>query len=616
MDYEVERQIDWRGLVHVGIVAAVIAITWHPFGFSAILSMLGVVIGGYPIYREAIKALSERRMTMELSMTIAIAAALVIGEFFTSLVIVLFVLVAEILEHLTTSRGRSAIQSLLELLPLNVTVRQRGGAREIHISELRTGDIILVRPGSRIPVDGTVVSGYSFVDQSSITGESAPAEKVPDAVVYAGTINQSGALEVRTEQIGRDTAFGKIVETVEAAERSRAPIQKTADRYAGYLVYFAIACAVLTFLVTRNVRSTISVIIVAGACGIAAGTPLAILGAIGRAARLGAIVKGGLHLEMLGRVDTVVFDKTGTVTFGDPKVVEIRPSNGTPPEILVRLAASAEMPSEHPLGKALIAYARESGISIHEPERFSYEPGKGVVASLKDGEVVVGKISFLQQRGISVKSEAQMGNSGPEVFVAHHGVYAGKIHIADTLRPESAQAADSLRKMGIRTVLLTGDVCEVAEKIGSSLGMDEIYSELLPDQKVDRVKHLTQQGHKVAMIGDGLNDAPALVEAGVGIAMGSGTDVAREAADVVLLGNDLSKLVETIQLARRCSRIIAFNFAGTLAVDGVGVALAALGLLSPVLAAFIHVSSELAFILNSARLLPSTSKRQRAAHGC
>src|ERR671925_258030 len=256
-------------------------------------------------------------MTMELSMTIALAAALAIGEFFTALVIVLFVLVAEVLEGLTVGRGRRAIKDLLDLLPQQAVVRRDGGTQEVGAAEVRVGDVVLVR--------------ISFVDQAPITGESLPVEKLPGSSVYAGAINQSGVIEVRTEGIGRDTAFGKIIEAVERAEQSRAPIQKTADRLAGYLVYFAIGCAALTFLVTRDVRSTISVIIVAGACGIAAGTPLAILGAIGRAARGGAIVKGGLYLETLGKVDTVVLDKTGTLTYGIPEVVQVCPCAGVTP---------------------------------------------------------------------------------------------------------------------------------------------------------------------------------------------------------------------------------------------------------------------------------------------
>ena len=269
-----------------------------------------------------------RRMTMELSMSIAIVAAAGISQFFTALIITLFVLVAEVLEGMTVSRGRRAIRDLMDFVPRSVTVRDASGIREASTDELRVGDSVLVNPGGLVPIDGTVISGHSFVDQARITGESMPVEKLPGSVVYAGTINQSGALEIRVERIGRDTSYGRIIEAVEHAERSRAPVQQLADRLAGYLVYFALAAAAITFIITRDARSTISVIIVAGACGIAAGTPLAILGGIGRSARLGAIIKGGLYLETLGRVDTVVLDKTGTLTFGRTEVQAIVPAAG------------------------------------------------------------------------------------------------------------------------------------------------------------------------------------------------------------------------------------------------------------------------------------------------
>ena len=297
---ESEHAFGWVEAVRIAVVAlAAVAVRlhlWSPLPNVSLLGFLGVLIGGWPIFREAAENLAARRMTMELSMTIAIVAAAAISEFFTALIITLFVLGAEVLENLTVARGRRAIRDLLDFLPRLVTVRRAGAVREAAAEELRPGDSVLVNPGALVPVDGVVLSGHSFVDQARITGESMPVEKVAGSVVYAGTINQSGALEIRTERIGRDTSYGKIIEAVERAERSRAPVQRLADRLAGYLVYFALAAAALTFTVTRDMRSTISVVIVAGACGIAAGTPLALLGGVGRAARLGAIIKGGLYL--------------------------------------------------------------------------------------------------------------------------------------------------------------------------------------------------------------------------------------------------------------------------------------------------------------------------------
>jgi heavy metal translocating P-type ATPase len=437
-----------------------------------------------------------------------------------------------------------------------------------------------------------------------------PVEKGPGDAVYAGTINQSGALEVDAQKLGRDTTFGRIIEDVERAEKSRAPIQKTADRLAGYLVYFALGAAVLTFIITHNVRSTISVVIVAGACGIAAGTPLAILGAIGRAAHQGAIIKGGLYLEALAAVDTVLLDKTGTLTFGIPQIREVVSANGFGEQQIIAAAGIAERKSEHPVAKAVVARAAELGIPLMDPDEFSYTPGRGVRVSYRGEEIVVGSLALLVEEGMTrgLPIDGHSPDGASEVFVARAGQVLGSIRIADILRPEAKNAIAAIRQMGLKTVLLSGDTQAATSTVGRGLGVDEAVGGLLPEQKAKWVTELRGKGRKVAMVGDGINDAPALVEANVGIAMGSGTDVARESADVILIGSDLSKLVETLRVARRCRRIIMQNFVGTLVVDSIGVGMAAFGFLNPLLAAFIHVTSELAFILNSTRLLPRRSE--------
>lgn len=578
---------------------------WEPLPSVSVIGVLGVLIGAWPIFKEAAENAASRRMTMELSMSIAIVAAAAISQYFTALIITLFVLIAEVLEKMTVSRGRRAIRDLMDFLPRSVTVRGASGIRETSTAELRIGDSVLVNPGGLVPVDGTVTSGHSFVDQSRITGESMPVEKLPGSIVYAGTINQSGALEIRVELIGRDTSYGRIIEAVEHAERSRAPVQQLADRLAGYLVYFALIAALATFIITRDARSTISVIIVAGACGIAAGTPLAILGGIGRAANLGAIIKGGLYLETLGRVDTVVLDKTGTLTYGRTEVQAIVPSAGVSEVELLDAAASAEMRSEHPLGKAIVNFASAQKRSIREPERFDYVAGRGIAAVVEGVTILVGNRALLADHAVAVPRNFDPSvDAYSEVFVARNGQFLGAIVVADTVRPEARRAIEALNRIGIRSILLTGDTRTVAATVARALGISEVESDLLPEMKLVRIKNLVTSGRVVAMVGDGINDAPALAEASVGVAMGSGTDVARESANVVLLGNDLLKFTETLEIARWTRRIIWWNFAGTLGVDAIGIALASAGLLSPTLAAFIHVTSELAFILNSARLLP------------
>jgi len=609
-DHGPQHGFEWVELVRIGFVALAAAAVWfrvwEPFPRFSVIGTAAVLIGGYPIYKEAFENVVERKMTMELSMTIALFAALAIGEFFTALVIATFVLAAEVLEGLTVARGRRAIQDLIDFLPRTVSVRRNDEVLEIPAEDLQLGDTVVVKPGGRIPVDGQVLGGRSFVEQAAITGEAMPIEKLPGDPVYAGTVNQSGALEVEAQKLGRDTTFGRIIEAVERAEKSRAPIQKTADRLAGYLVYFALGAAALTFFITHNVRSTISVVIVAGACGIAAGTPLAILGAIGRAARQGAIVKGGLYLEALAAVDTVLLDKTGTLTFGTPQIREVVTSGRFGPEEIIAAASIAERKSEHPLAKAIMARGTELAIPVAEPDEFFYTPGRGVRVTCGGQEILVGNRALLTERAVKgimpVHGNGQGGVS--EVHVARGGQMLGTIRIADVLRPEAKNAVAAMRDMGLKTVLLSGDAQEVTASVGRDLGVDEAVGELLPLQKAQRVRELREKNRKVAMVGDGINDAPALVEANVGIAMGSGTDFARERADVILIGSDLSKFVETLQVARCCRGIIMQNFVGTLVVDSIGVGMAAFGFLNPLLAAFIHVSSEMAFILNSTRLLP------------
>ncbi|MBC7999272.1 MAG: cadmium-translocating P-type ATPase [Leptolyngbya sp.] len=606
LEHSLEKIDLWRILL-MGIAIALCAMQ---VPYSNFLAVVATLVGGYPIFVEAFSNLREKRMSMELSMSIALFSALAISESVTALIIAFFVLIAEELEKLTMNQGRDAIKHLVSLLPQNASVRVGDLVQEKAISNLRAGEIVVIKPGARVPVDGIVLSGHSYVDQSAITGESIPSEKTAGCSVYAGTINQSGTLDVQTICIGEETAFGKIIHAVESAELFQAPIEKTADRLAGYLVYVAIFCALLTFLITHDMKATISVVIVAGACGIAAGTPLAILGGVGRAARAGSIVKGGMFLELLCRVDTVVFDKTGTLTYGTPRVTEVECFNGASEELVFQFAAGAESVSNHPLGKAIVREAQERSLLIEKPENFKYEPGKGITCTLHGETVLVGSRVLFVEKGCSLLDLPEIRKETSEVLVGTSQKLFGIIHIADVLRPEAKQAVDDLKAMGISSILLTGDTLPIAESIAEKLSISVVAANVLPDQKQAYIKKLSADGRKVAMVGDGINDAPALVEALVGISIGSGADVAKESADIVLIGNDLGRLVDTVRIAHQCKRVIMTNFFGTLIVDGLGLLLAAFGLISPLLAAFIHVSSELVFIMNSARLLPRWTTKQ------
>src|SRR5712691_8240161 len=598
--------------VRLVLMAAVIVASligwWKHFMNRDWLAFVATLIGGYPIFEEAWENLRKRRMTMELSMTLALIAALCIGQFLTALVIAFFVLFAELVEGYTVGGGRRAIQNLIDALPRQVRVRRAGQEHELGTNEVGAGETIIIRPGERIPVDGVVSKGRSFVDQSSITGESLPIEKVEQSKVFAGTINKDGVLEVRVEKVGRDTTFGKIIEIVEQAEKSRAPVQRIADRLAAGLVYFAFAAAVLTLIVTRNVTSTIAVIIVAGACGVAAGTPLAILAGIGSAARRGIITKGGLYLEQLSRIDTIVLDKTGTLTLGIPEVTAVRALDDVTENDVLQTTAIAEQHSEHPLGEAIVRRARERNLPLREYSHLRYSPGKGIVCEESGTRILVGTRALFEEQDVSVPaialSEVAGHNGAGEtvVLVGRDRKILGAVTLADQLRVEARQAVNDLKAQGYRVILLTGDSSDIAVVIGRELGVDEAIGNLLPEQKVEKIRELLRVGRKVAMVGDGVNDAPALAEATVGIAMGQGSDVALETADVTLMTSDLSRLVEVLAVSKRCYRVIMFNFWGTIGVDTAGIVLAFLGMLAPIFAALIHVGSELGFILNSARL--------------
>ena len=607
-----EHSVTAGEYVRLALMALVIVASlsgwWRHWMLRDWLACTATLVGGFPIFKEAWENLRKRHMTMELSMTLALVAALCIGQFLTALVIAFFVLFAEMVEGYTVGSGRRAIQTLIDALPRQVRVRRGSEERELGTNEVVAGETIIIRPGERIPADGVVIKGHSFVDQSSITGESLPVEKVEQSNVFAGTINQDGVLEVRIEKIGRDTTFGKIIEIVEQAEKSRAPVQRIADRLAAGLVYFALGAAVLTFIVTRNLTSTIAVIIVAGACGVAAGTPLAILAGIGSAARRGIIIKGGLYLEQISQINTVVLDKTGTLTLGVPQVTSITALNGASEDEVLQTAAIAEQHSEHPLGEAIVRRAQERNVPLREYVNLRYLPGKGLTCEDNGSEILVGSRALFEERGVSVPAEfvaesADVRNAGQTtVLVGRDRRILGAVTLADQLRGEAKQAVARLNSLGLRTILLTGDSSNTAKTIGDSLGVDEAIGDLLPQQKLEKVRDLLHRGNKVVMVGDGVNDAPALAEATVGVAMGQGTDVALETADVTLMTSDLSRLLEVLAISKRCYRVIMFNFWGTIGVDTVGIALAFFGLLAPVIAALIHVGSELAFILNSARL--------------
>lgn len=606
-------------LIRLTVVAVALVLSWFGVWKSIasfdFIALAITIVGGYPMYKEAFDNLRSKRMTMELSMSIAVVSTLFIQQYFTGAIITFFVLFAELLEHLTVSRGRRVIEKLIALLPNQATIRRGDKEVDIKIAELAIDEIIIIKPGSKIPVDGIVLKGNSFVDESSITGESLPVEKTEASRVFAGTINQNGVLEVRTSRIGKDTMFGKIIDIIEQAEKSKAPIQKVADKLAGRLVYLAFGGAIITYFVTHDIVSAIAALIVAGACGVAAGTPLAVLAGIGRTAKEGIIVKGGIFIEQLSKVDTIVFDKTGTLTFGNPEVMEIQNFNGVSKEQVLQIAACAEQHSEHPLAEAIMRKANAEKVQYESYADINYLPGLGMICKQTNGnEILIGNNALMTYKSVSINPDVlsylnDRKNKGETTILVSSGnQIAGAISIADKLRNEANEAVQEIKKFGCRVILLSGDANATAKAIGEKLQADEVIGEMLPHQKLEKIKELNAKGKKVAMIGDGINDAPALIEASVGIAMGGGTEIALESADMALTTNNLMKIPEALRISKQVMNVIMFNFWGTVIVDSIGVGLAIFGYLSPLAAALIHVISELAFILNSARLFGNSQK--------
>ncbi len=609
------------GLVFVSVAAVLllVSIVGERFGFLEGLVArvpwwvaVGVVgLGGYPIFRGLYVNLRKRRITAHAIMTIGMVAALAAREYSTAIIIVFFMRAGEFLESFTIRKSRDAIKKLIAQAPRTACVRRDGAEIEVSIEELRVNDVVLIRPGEKIPVDGAVLAGTSWVNQAPITGESLPVTKSPGDHVFAATINGAGILEVRTTRVGRDTTYGRIIRLVEEAEASKAPVQRFADKFSAYFVPMVLGAAILTYLTTGQVMNAVAVLVVACACAIAIATPMAVSAAVGSGARSGILIKGGAYLELLAKVDTLVVDKTGTLTFGQPEVVQVIPfGNRTEKEVL-DLAAAVERYSEHPLAGAVVRAARGNGAG--PAEELLVVPGKGIAAKVNGSHVAVGSLRYMEEAHLLMPREmlARAGSAEAEgqttVAVAIDGQAAGLITAADTLRPEVGPVFDEVRQLGIKRILiLTGDKEGVARAVANKLGV-EYKAELLPEDKIAIVRQLRTDGAKVVMVGDGINDAPALVAADVGIAMGAaGTDVAIEAADIALMRDDWRQIPAAIRLARKTFGTIKQNLLFTAIYNALGIALAWAGVIPPVVAAAAQSFPDVAILLNSSRLLRRT----------
>jgi Cd2+/Zn2+-exporting ATPase/Cu+-exporting ATPase len=574
------------------------------------LAVLAVLAGGYPIFRNVLRALRNRSVTSHALMTLGIAGALAIGQYAAAAVIVFFMRLADLIEGYTTERSRQAIKELLKLAPETARVERGGRELEVPADEVARGEVVLVKPGERIPVDGVVADGRASVNQAPITGESVPIEKQPGAQVFAATICERGALRIRTERVGRDTTFGQIIRLVEEAEAAKAPVQRFADRFTAYYIPVVVAVALGTYLIGGSATAAVATVLVACSCAISMATPITVLAAVGRSAKRGIVIKGGRYLEALAKIDTLVMDKTGTLTIGRPEVTDVVAFGGTGEQEVLRLAASLERRSEHPLADGIVRAAQARPLVLGEPEDFKVYPGEGVSGMVDDVTVLCGTERLLGRAGVPVTGEirertsALAGAGKSVVLLAHEGQAVGLIALADTLRPEVPGAVLALRQLGVRhLLLLTGDRRQVAQAVAGRLGV-EFEAEVLPEQKIEVVRRLQREGRVVAMVGDGINDAPALAQADVGIAMGAaGTDAAIEAAHVALMGDDWTVVPEAIRIGRRAFRTIKQNLWFTAGYNLVGMALAATGWLPPIAAAAAQSLPDVVVMLNASRLL-------------
>lgn len=582
----------------LGLFAQVTAVVPFPVGVGL------VGIAGWPIYRKVIRAALNRQVVSHTLMTLGVLAALVIGEWATAAVVVFFMRVGDYAENFTTERARRAVKALTALAPQTARIKRDDEEREVPIADVRLGDTVVVRPGDMIPVDGEVIAGQASIDQSAITGESMVVEAGPGATVFAATLARLGSLQVRVTHIGADTTFGRVVKLVEEAEAHRADVQRLADRFTGYYLPIVAGIATLTFLLSRNPLSTAAVLVVACSCSIALATPIAMLASIGAGAKRGLLIKGGKYLEALARADVLLLDKTGTLTLGQPQITDVVPLGAWADADVLALAASAERYSEHPLAEAVRAAARAQHLPLAEPQDFKAIPGMGLRATMDGCVVTVGNRRLIPGAETVSVVHSLEAQGKTLLFVARDDTLVGVLAAADTLRPEVPAALAETRTMGVRDIeLLTGDHDRTASALADQLGV-RYRADLLPEDKIAIVKAYQAQGHIVVMVGDGVNDAPALAQANVGVAMGAlGTDIAIEAAHIVLMRDDWTLVPEVFRIARRTMGVVRANLMFTAVYNTLGLSLAAFGLLPPVFAAAAQSLPDLGILANSSRLL-------------
>lgn len=573
-----------------------------------------IIISGIPILYGALTALfCEKTISSELLVSTAIVASVAIGEIFAAGEIAFIMAIGEILEDITVNRAKKGISQLIKLSPQQgrKIIKENGKTTEkiVPIEEIYKDDILRVLPGEMIPVDGKIIFGNSSVDQSIMTGESLPIDKTIGDGVFCGTVNCDGSIDIIATKIGEDSSLQKLIRMVKEAEENKAPMQRIVDKWAGWLVPAALIIAIAAYFITSDIIRAVTVLVVFCPCALALATPTSIMAAVGQAAKNGVLIKSGEALEKMGKVNCIAFDKTGTLTFGKLKISDIITTSSATENELLKLACSSEKRSEHPLGKAIVEHGKKQNVEFLEMEDFKMIPGKGIAAKIENNEIYCGNSRFLQEQGIILDEniESILENLRKQgkvsILVGKNRECIGIIALSDTIRPTAKEMVVKLKNMGTRVVLLTGDHKQTADYFAEEVGIENVYSELLPAEKVTYIKKLEEDGNKVCMIGDGVNDAPALKTADVGVSMASmGTDIAVEASDIALMGDNIEKIPYLKKLSTATIKTIKFNITASMVINLAAIILSVMGLLNPITGALVHNVGSVLVVLNAALL--------------
>jgi len=603
----------WQAVLGAMFVVNGFLLDWLFPGYHAIASasaFIGAAIMAWPIMINAFDDLKRGFLGINELVAIAVLAAFASGDYRIAGVVSFFMLMGEIIETRTAEGARASIESLIRLTPTKARrLKPDGTEEEIPASQLQVGDIIRVRPGDNIPADGVVIVGQASVNQATITGESLPVDKKPGDEVYAGTQNLTGMLEIKVTRAGQDTTLGRVRELILAAEKTKLPLMKIVDQYMGFYTPLVLVIGGLVWAFTHDWNRVVSVLIVACPCAFILATPTAMVAALSAAARLGILIKNVADIELAARINCFIFDKTGTITTGELAVSRLAPQPNVKPAELLFYAAAAEKFSNHPVAKALRKLAEEVNLTLPDPTDFSETAGRGVRAKVNDHTIMVGRVQWLKEQGIAIPeiegTELKEAEGWSLIYVSKDGQFLGWIGLQDTIRQGAKETISELQTIGVRRIaLISGDRQAVTTRVGQEIGVDEAVGECLPQHKVEFVQTMRNKGYKVAVVGDGVNDAPALAAGDMGIAMGAaGSEVAIHSATIALMNNDLKRLPFLIRLSRDTRKVINQNFLfGVLFIIG-GLTLASFGYLNPIVAALLHNTGSLMVIFNSARLV-------------